>query len=133
MQDETDLLAAVNAARVGGVTCPGDASPRTAPAFAMTSIDDDRRARARVGVAHHMFAQGNGVSCNGRTFPQREQPYGGNGGLSVYGGVASATIAVDGWKINATLCPILFTMGSTQASTGVAHENGIDSWILWFK
>jgi len=80
-----------------------------------------------------MFAMGNGMSCNGRTFIQREQPYGGNGGLSVYGNVTDATMAVNVWKANATLCPILFTTGATQASTGVAHEAGTDAWIIWFK
>ena len=132
-QDETDLLAAVNSVRVGGAVCPGEASPRTAPAFSSTTTMTIGAREYAWELVHHMFSQGNGVSCNGRTFIEREQPYGGNGGLSVYGNVTSATQAVDVWKMNATLCPILFTTGPTLASTGVAHENGIDGWIIWFK
>lgn len=131
--DETSLLNAVNAARTGGVTCPGDMNPRTAPAFSSTTSMTIGVREFAWELTHHMFAMGNGMSCNGRTFIQREQPYGGNGGLSVSGGVTDATMAVNVWKANATLCPILFTTNATMASTGVAHENGIDAWILWFK
>lgn len=130
--DESSLLSAVNAARVGGVICPGEGTPRTAPAFTATSSMTIGAREYAWELTHHMFAQGNGMSCNGRTFLQREQPYGGNGGLSAYGNVTSATQAVDIWKMNATLCPILFTTGPTEASMGVTHES-IDAWVIWFK
>jgi hypothetical protein len=131
-QEETSLLNAVNAARTGGVTCPGDAMPRTAAAFtATTAMTVGVREMAWEHV-HQQFSSPNGTSCNGRTFIEREQTYGGNGGLSVYGNVADATTAVNVWKADSTLCPILMT-AKTEASTGVAHDNGIDSWIIWFK
>lgn len=131
-QEEMDLLNAVNAVRTGGVTCPGDTMPRTAAAYtATTSMTIGTREMAWE-LVHHMFSSGNGTSCNGRTFSQREQPYGGSGGLTVYGNVADAATVVDVWKTDSTLCPILMT-AKTQASTAVAHDNGIDAWILWFK
>jgi hypothetical protein len=83
-------------------------------------------------IVHHMFATGNGTSCNGRTFAQREQPYSGNGGLTAYGGIATAAMAVDIWKTNATLCPIVMTAAPTQGSAGVAREAN-DAYVIWFK
>lgn len=131
-QEETDLLNAVNAARTGGVTCPGDASARTAAAFTATTTMTPGTREMAWELVHQMGSSANGTSCNGRTFAEREQAYGGNGGLSVYGNVTTSAMAVNVWKSDSTLCPILFTTAS-QASTAVAHDNGIDSWIIWFK
>lgn len=133
-QDEMDLFAAVNAARTGGVTCPGDSMPRTAPAFTLNaSVVPGAREHAWE-MAHHEIPAGTGTSCNGRTFPQRQVPYGGSGGLSVSstGPIATMSQVVDVWKTSGPLCPILMSTSQTMAGAGVAHD-AAHGFVIWFK
>ncbi|HUS30401.1 MAG TPA: hypothetical protein VMZ53_17955 [Kofleriaceae bacterium] len=134
-QEESDLFSAINSARVAGVQCPGDSAPRFGGTLLLSSAMQAGTREHAWEIAHHEYSQFSGMTCNGRTYAQRQQPYAGNGGLSSTStttAFASATLVVDGWKTDATLCPILMTAGYTQASVAAAHD-GWHGYVAWFK
>jgi hypothetical protein len=117
---ESDLLAMINAKRVGGHTCP-NGTPVTAPAL-VASMALRPAARDWVWeIAHHEFVASGGGACNGRTFADRQVPvdfdYAVNGR-----GYASAAAAVEGWFSNESICPQLMSTARTQIATAVALD-----------
>jgi hypothetical protein len=128
-------MTAINAARTGGTTCPGDASPRFAAALTATTTMTPGAREYAWELAYEQYAMGNGASCNGRTFAQRQQTYSANGGLSLYsntGAFVDLMGVVNVWRTNATLCPVLMNTSSTQCSTAVARD-ALDSYVMWLK
>lgn len=119
---ESDLLAAINAKRVGGHACPGRSSV-TAPALtaSMTMLPVAREWVWE--IAHHEYlpAAESGVACNGRTLNDRAMQasfsYEANGR-----GYNSVAEAIDSWFTHAVICPRLMSTGYTQAATAVALD-----------
>jgi len=130
--DEQALETEINNRRVGGVTCPGDGSPRFASALAVGPALLRLGAREYAWeIAHHQYYPGNSIACNGRTFAQRQTPFGGNGGAS-YNGLATTTVTavVNSWAANMNLCPVLMATNRTQFGVAVAHDAG-HAFVMW--
>ncbi len=128
---EAQIFAAVNDARTAGVSCPGDAAPRTAGAVAATT---DARSTVRVlawEYAHDPRTVMGQVTCNGRTLASVLQPSSFSTGIFIQTSddptMAAARIVTD-----APSCGNLMDPAHTVIAIGAAHDltNG---YILFFK
>lgn len=124
--EEANLLAMINTARTGGTTCPGG-SFTTAPAL---TLDGALEASARGWAwprAAGQWAQGSGVTCNGRTTqelftgpqPRYELTLTGTG--TVQG-------SFDQWIADSTSCSWLMS-SVTVAGVAVATDQ-VDAFVV---
>jgi hypothetical protein len=127
--EEVALRTAINAARTGGTSCPGGGGPQFAPALAVDTTMQPGAREYAWEIAHHDIHLND--ACNGRTFAERQAPYGGNGGLS-QSVAPTAADAVALWSSDVTLCPVLMLTGRTQLAVGVAID-AQPGWVMWMR
>ncbi|MEJ7599339.1 MAG: hypothetical protein WKG01_15640 [Kofleriaceae bacterium] len=119
--EEQDVIARVNAKRVGGVRCPGSDKQVTAPALVAEPSLVPATHEWAWEIAHQNVLVSGGGACNGRTNADRQVPVDFDAYVQSRG-YATVAIAVEAWFASMTICPSLVSTTRTKIAAGVAFD-----------
>jgi hypothetical protein len=121
VSEETSMLAAVNAARTNGTTCPGSGSPTTAPALVLDPTLTQPARDWAWQIGHDGFYMADASACNGESFTQRSNQGDYVTALSGYS-FGSGAAAANFFITDTASCPTLMDSSRTAVGVGVALD-----------
>ncbi len=121
--DDSQLIEAVNAARVGGVMCPGTGSVTTAPALTLDSSGTAQAHQLAWSLAHEHYTPvpPTLTTCEGETI---DQVLSAAGFTQAFVSVNYTSIAdmIAGNEADPTTCPTLMSTTVTEIAAGFAFD-----------